>query len=199
MSRVESGVEGERPALTEPAKDDPLARDPGADLGLDEAVHIRRGRLHPGLVLRPVGVEGLEVEPGGHHHAGVEGDRHLVGAGAHELDAAGLDAGDLRRPAVARVPEAVEEDDGGRVLGDGGYILHYGILRGIMRTFSGIFYVVFGRILCQVVRNIDTQKIYLANQHRPPESIRIENTEHVDVSTWVPLLQMRIPERRRAP
>ena len=116
VGRGQGGVEAECPALTEASDDDSLARDPGLDLGLDEAVDIRRCRLHPSLVLGTVGVEGLEVKPGGHHHAGVEGDRHLVGARTDELHAAGLNVGDLRRPAVTRVPEAVEEDDSGRVL-----------------------------------------------------------------------------------
>ena len=119
VAACERCVEAQRPTLTKAPEDDPRARYPSLHLGLDQAIHIRRRGLHSGLVLWTIGVEGLEVEPGRHLDAGVEGDGHLVGARADELHAAGLDVGDLRRPAVPRVPEAVEKDEGGRVLGRG--------------------------------------------------------------------------------
>ena len=116
VSGGQGRVEAESPALTEAAEDYPLTRDPGLHLGLDETVDIRRCSLHPDLVLRPLGVEGLEVKPGWHHDPRVEADCHLVSARTDELHTAGLNVGDLRSPAMARVSEAMEEDDCGRVL-----------------------------------------------------------------------------------
>ena len=115
------------------------------------------GALDAGLVLLAVRVEGEEVEPGGHLEAGVQGDGHLGGGGANHLHVRGParskqfhlcdrrgfktilyfvpDIGDGGGPAVAGVPESVEEDDGGGVLAAGGH--DHGVRHGVEQGRGG--------------------------------------------------------------
>lgn len=55
----------------------------------------------------------------------VERDGLRGGRGAHDLDVVRPDLGQRGRPAVAGVAQAVEEDEGGRVLAPGGE--HHGV------------------------------------------------------------------------
>ena len=123
---VEADVEREGPALAESTQDNIGGADPSTDLRLYQGHDVLRGFLYPSLVLGAVRIERLEVEPRGHREAGVESDGHLVGAGADELHPGRLDGGQRAGPAVAGVSEAVEEDDGGRLLAGG---RHYHGLR----------------------------------------------------------------------
>ena len=117
MFCVETDVERESSALAEPAQDDVGGTDTTVHLRHYQRLDVLSGFLYPDLILRPIRVERLEIEPRGHGEPGVEGDGHLVGAGADELEAGRLDGGEGAGPAVSRVSKAVEEDERGGVGG----------------------------------------------------------------------------------